>query len=51
MLARVVMRKFLSAILILLSMTLLMAASPALTISEGNIDDVELFAPEGTTGR
>ena len=49
MLARVVMRKFLSAILILLSMTLLMAASPALTISEGNIDDVELFAPDGTS--
>ena len=49
MLKRVVMKKFLSAILILLSMTLLMADSPALTISEGNIDDVELFAPDGTS--
>ena len=48
MLKRVVMKKFLSAILILLSMTLLMADSPALTIYEGNIDDVELFAPDGT---
>ena len=43
------MKKFLSAILILLSMTLLMADSTALTISEGNIDDVELFAPDGTS--
>ena len=48
MLMRVVMKKFLSAILILLSTAMLMADTPALTLSEGNIDDVELFAPDGS---
>ncbi len=43
------MKKFLSAILTLLSMALLFAASPALTLYEGNIDDVELYAPDGSS--
>ena len=43
------MKKFLSAILTLLSMAMLCAASPALTLYEGNIDDVELYAPDGSS--
>ena len=43
------MKKFLSAILVLLSTAMVMAASPALTLYEGNIDNVELFAPDGST--
>ena len=43
------MKKFLSAILTLLSIAMLCAASPALTLYEGNIDDVELYAPDGSS--
>ncbi len=41
------MKKFLSIILMLLAMALLIADSPSLRIYEGNIDDIELYDPEG----